>query len=164
VNNYNQGRPTQNFQNQGRPTQNFQNNSLKKFEYDPKEDVVKSAEELIKELGKPPRNPHFPEQKDFDFTTSQIRKLLSAVNTLQNKIQVIKGNELDSVTTNEIKYLKVKIAYMVGRERKKLSNLVTKGQFVERIDAIKNDRTRFMQFSRFMESIVAYHKFYGGKD
>lgn len=150
--------------NQGNRTQNFRNSNVKKFTFDPTEDVVASAEKLITEIGKPPRRSFFDEQKDFDFTTSQIRKLLSAVNTLQNRIQAIKGDTLDHEATNEIKYLKVKIAYMVGRERRKLSDLIKKGQFIERIDAIGNDKSKFLQFSRFMESIVAYHKFYGGKD
>ena len=47
-------------------------------------------------------------------TTSQIRKFLSAVNTIQNKVR---SNEA-YFDLNEVKYLRIKLAYQAGREQK----------------------------------------------
>ena len=65
----------------------------------------------------------------------------------------------------EIKYLKVKIAYQAGRDKNKIvKNFVEKAKLFERIDKIGNSFAEYENFARYIEALVAYHKFYGGKD
>lgn len=90
-------------------------------------------------------------------TTSQIRKFLSAVNCLENKISG--ESELSSELLNEIKYLKVKLAYQVGRE-KKIKTLYNELEPLINQISNKND---FTKVARYIEAIVAYHKFNGGE-
>ena len=95
-------------------------------------------------------------------TTSQIRKFLSAVNSLENKVLSC-DKELSSELANEIKYLKVKLAYQVGRENGNtgLKNLYN--ELEPLINQIGASKDNFKKFARYVEAIVAYHKFNGGK-
>lgn len=95
-------------------------------------------------------------------TTSQIRKFLSAVNCLENKILNCE-EELPQDIVNEIKYLKVKLAYQVGRDNKNkgLRNFYNEIEpLISQIGASKNNYTKV---ARYIEAIVAYHKFNGGE-
>ena len=99
-------------------------------------------------------------------TTSQIRKFLSAVNCLENKISAC-DKELPQDVANEIKYLKVKLAYQVGREVKNrdsnqgLRNLYN--EIEPLISQIGTSKENFTKVARYIEAIVAYHKFNGGE-
>lgn len=100
--------------------------------------------------------------------TNQIRKFLAAVNTLTNKVEVCRAQnggakELSPALGEQVKYLKVKFAYQAGRERT-VRELGEKGKIKERIDRIGLSVERYERFARFIEALVAYHKFHGGKD
>lgn len=99
-------------------------------------------------------------------TKSQIRKFLSAVNCLENKISSC-DKELKPEIANEIKYLKVKLAYQVGREQSKYAKSGLKNLYYEiepLISQIGTSKDNYTKVARYIEAIVAYHKFYGGKD
>lgn len=102
--------------------------------------------------------------------TSQIRKFLSAVNSVANKIQN-ENEELAPENAEEIQYLRVKLAYQAGREevRGKIDASDFGLHYLQKVldVAIKNigrSKSGFEKFNKLVESIVAYHKFYGGKD
>ena len=63
-------------------------------------------------------------------TTTQIRKFLTAVNTVTEKVNAYKLENMDKGDTlpielqAQIKYLKVKLAYQIGRNRSKWGNPV----------------------------------------
>ena len=71
----------------------------------------------------------------------------------------------------------MRFAYEAGREdnnkkEKKngkkienpIRNLIRVAEIFETIEWIGDDKQRCILFCKYMESIVAYHKFYGGKD
>lgn len=133
------------------------------------QDIVKEAENVILLLSKNKRD-------EFNLRTNQIRKFLSAVNTVNNKINVYQSKIfLDNPTVTkkditlsdslveEIKYLKIKIAYQAGRE-KAVKDFVQKAKLNEKIDAIGDSLDHYKKFAKYIEALVAYHKFYGGKD
>ena len=86
-------------------------------------DIAKEAEQVILNL------------KDQNhgiiyLKTNQIRKFLTAVNAITNKVNVYKAKHLDATElpdelAGEIQFLKVKAAYQAGKERenKKYSTL-----------------------------------------
>lgn len=97
-------------------------------------------------------------------STSQIRKFLSAVNKINNKIKYQNDSDiLSEDIVAEIAYMRVQFAYIVGKNNndslKKLHKELDKA-----IIEIKNSKSKFINFARYVEAIVAYHKFYGGKD
>lgn len=124
-------------------------------------DIAEEAEQVI--LGLERDNEGKPK-----ITKSQIRKFLAAVNTLTNEVESYRARnggakELSPALGEQVKYLKVKFAYQAGRERT-VRELGEKGKIKERIDRISLSVERYERFARFIEALVAYHKFHGGKD
>ena len=107
--------------------------------------------------------------KQIQLTKSQIRKFLAAVNALTNKVAVHRTQSgqtevLSSAIASEVKYLKVKLAYQAARYRATVGDFAEKAHIKERIDQIGTDMKKYEEFAHFMEALVAYHKFYGGRD
>ena len=107
-------------------------------------------------------------------TTSQIRKFLTAVNTVIEKVNAYKLEKTDDYDTLPVelqaqsKYLKVKLAYQIGRNRSKWGNPVEdfekEAGLISLIDGIKSSTKEYEKFAHYIEALVAFHKFYGGKD
>ena len=134
------------------------------------ENIVDKAELAIKSIGKPNKKNH--DKLVIELKTNQIRKILTAVNILKNKVDIYKianpqAKKLDEELQMEIEFLRVNIAYQIGREKGK-ENLVR--EFVEKADLlnmvknINGDIKAFENFCRYIEALVAFHKFYGGQE
>ncbi|WP_270386852.1 type III-A CRISPR-associated protein Csm2 [Megamonas funiformis] len=128
------------------------------------------AELAIKSIRKPNKKNH--DKLVIELKTNQIRKILTAVNILKNKVDIYKianpqAKKLDEELQMEIEFLRVNIAYQIGREKGK-ENLVR--EFVEKADLlnmvknINGDIKAFENFCRYIEALVAFHKFYGGQE
>lgn len=130
-----------------------------------KGDYVDRAEGLMIELHK-------------FISTSKIRDLLSQVNELYNDITLESGEILDEKYVERIRHLKVKMIYDAGRdlqqlnrfERKdprfkegKLTYFYKKTGLLKMVGEIGNSRERFLDYCKYFEALVAYHKFYGGQ-
>lgn len=126
------------------------------------EDVVAKAEQVIKNLQAQDKNGRI------NLKTSQIRKILAAINALNNKVQIYKlknkTKELSNDLANEIKYQKVMLVYQSGRYPNVVKPFVEKAKLLEEIDNIGASIAKYENFVRYVEALVAYHKFYGGKD
>lgn len=134
------------------------------------ENIVDKAELAIKSIHKPNKKNH--DKLVIELKTNQIRKILTAVNILKNKVDIYKianpqAKKLDEELQMEIEFLRVNIAYQIGREKGK-ENLVR--EFVEKADLlnmvkdINGDIKAFENFCRYIEALVAFHKFYGGQE
>lgn len=132
--------------------------------------IVDKAELAIKSIRKPNKKNH--DKLVIELKTNQIRKILTAVNILKNKVDIYKiakpqAKKLDEELQMEIEFLRVNIAYQIGREKGK-ENLVK--EFVEKADLlnmvknINGDIKAFENFCRYIEALVAFHKFYGGQE
>ena len=102
-------------------------------------------------------------------TTNQIRKFLTAVNTLTNKITLYRhqqeqNRELSEDLAKEVRFLKVKLAYQVARGNKGVKRFAEDTRLKEYIDTVGTDLKEYMAFAQFIEALVAYHKFYGEKE
>lgn len=158
-------------------------------------DNVKKAEEVMKKLS----------NDDNLVTTTQIRRFLTAVNQVSGKVEKWKQDKkvgsheaLPEELQAQIKYLKVKIAYTIGREKasskksnnrsnqkrsftsvsdgrekasnKKSNNLgkaelfFTESDLLGIIDSIGSDIKKYENFASYVEALVAFHKYYGGRD
>ena len=124
-------------------------------------DVVAKAEEVVKGLPK-------DRFDKIEVTTSQIRKFLSAVNSLNNRIALyrIQHTETEKLTpelAGEVKYLKIKLVYQAGREQK-VRRFVDQAGLIKYIDEIGNSTEKFDEFAKYVEALIAFHKYYGGRD
>ncbi len=96
-------------------------------------------------------------------TTSKIRNLLAMTADIYNEVIGSQDDKLSNEIRGKINYLKIRFVYEAGRETK-VKTLVEKAEILHHIDDIKNSRTQFILFSRYMEALVAYRKFIGGHD
>ena len=94
-----------------------------------------------------------------EVTVSQLRKLLSAVNSIQNRLSA----NPDNFNSSEIQYLRIKLAYQAGREDRKKNALKNMQKDLDPVIAGIENADDFKKFAILMESIIAYHKFYRGE-
>ncbi len=98
-------------------------------------------------------------------STSQIRKFLAAVNKINNKIRYQNNDDiLSEDIVAEIAYMRVQFAYIVGRNKNNKGLEKLHKELDGAIANIKNSKSNFINFARYVEAIVAYHKFHGGRD
>lgn len=94
-------------------------------------------------------------------TTSQIRKFFGELKRIQADPEKYR---------EDIPLLKAKLAYAVGRDKKnngKSNSKIIKfyEELEKGINAIRKNETKDLtRFIKLVESIVAYHKYFGGKD
>lgn len=102
-------------------------------------------------------------------TTSKIRNMLELTNTLYNKLIKYREEELSDEIMSYIQYVRMKFAYEYGRdynEKRKtpVSDFIKQAQIMNHLESIGNSREQALIFCKYMESLVAFHKFYGGRD
>ena len=127
----------------------------------PVQDIAAIAEGIIKKLKRNHRD-------EIELTKSQIRKFLAAANALTNKVPVYRAvhpnaEELSEDLAKEVTFLKVKLAYQATRNSA-VRDFVDQARLWDCLDKIGRDMKRYNDFARYIEALVAYHKFYGGKE
>ena len=148
----NQGRPY----TQGRPTNQNHAASKKLTILFTDDTYVNEAEAVIQEM----KQTNFRESRD-TLTMSQLRNLASLTSNIYDEVQ---NNDVAQVS-DKLAYLRVQFVYQSGRNAavKKLVELADILNILKTMQA-KNDRAIIIRFCRYMEALVAYFKYYGGKD
>jgi CRISPR-associated protein Csm2 len=98
-----------------------------------------------------------------NFTTSKIRNILAMVSEIYNDVRAEQDEVLAPEIQSRIEYLKIRLAYECGREST-VRRFVNKAGLLDLLDDIGESRQKFIDFARYMEALVAYHRFHGGKD
>ena len=101
---------------------------------------------------------------NFRLTNSKIRNLLSLVNNLYTDVVRSSGanEQLSEAIEGKIQYLRLRFVYEAGRE-KSVKDFVEKADIIRHLKRIET-RSDLLLFCRYMEALVAYHKFNGGRD
>lgn len=94
-----------------------------------------------------------------DLTTSKLRGMYGQVMNVYTAINA--PDEFDA-HKGDIQYLKVKLAYEAGRERS-VKAFLDGTRLMSLLDHVV-DYDSFILYCRYAESLVAYFKFYGGRD
>ena len=123
-------------------------------------DYVDQAEQAIKKLSAKKDHKGRPVSL---VTTSKIRNLLAMVSDIYNDVRNVQGEVLSEELIGKINYMKIRFYYEAGREAKVKDLLMTANVF-QIIDEIGGKKKNFLLFSRYMEALVAFRKYYGGKD
>lgn len=98
-------------------------------------------------------------------TTSKIRNLLTMISSIYNDVIHAGNEQLDDDTVERIQYLRMRFAYEAGRKgNDSVKDLIRVADIWDAIDQIGRDREQCIIFCRYMEAIVAFHKYNGGKD
>lgn len=100
-------------------------------------------------------------------TTNQLRNIHSLIMGLYDKVRRTDTDQLDEEVQSQIQYVKMKIVYIAGRDnansnKKTVGSFLKRSELLECLDAI-GSRDELILVCRYMEALVAYHKYNGGK-
>lgn len=123
-----------------------------------KRDYAEQAESIIKDL----RNDREMDYRNF--TTSKIRNILAMVSEIYNDVVADYGDSLSLELQSRIEYLKIRLVYESGRETRTIKPFVKKAGLLDLLNDIGSSKKKFIDFARYMEALVAYHRFLGGRD
>lgn len=96
-------------------------------------------------------------------STSKLRNILAMSSDIYNLANMSVSENLSEDINSQIESLKIRIIYEAGRDED-VKDLVTKAKLIECIGEIKGNKKNFIQFNRYLEAIVAYRKYLGGRD
>ncbi len=94
-----------------------------------------------------------------DLTTSKLRGIYGLIMNISTRINEPADFE---ACKPDLQYLKVRMAYEAGRDPS-VKGFLDKTLLMKLIDFVK-DYDQFSLYCRYAESLVAYFKFYGGKE
>ncbi len=120
------------------------------------DNYVEIAEGVIKNLNRDKENKLL-------LTTSKIRNILAMVSELYNDAQRLRAETLSEDLVGRVQYLKMRVAYEAGRDDV-VRDFVEMAQLLGEIDRVGRKKERLILFCHYMEALVAYHKFLGGRD
>ncbi len=96
-------------------------------------------------------------------TTSKIRNLLSMISSLYDEVRRERADRLSREDQGRIQYIRLHFAYEAGRDNK-VKDFVEAADIFAHIREIGENKEKFLLFCRYMEALVAYHRYYGGKE
>jgi CRISPR-associated protein Csm2 len=96
-------------------------------------------------------------------TTSKLRNLLAMTSDIYNQVMEQREEKLDGNICARIEYLRVRFLYESGRDEP-VRRLVESAGIIPMLKEIRGSKKKYIMFNRYMEALVAFHKFYGGRD
>lgn len=100
-------------------------------------------------------------------TTSQLRKILFAVNSAKNKVELAMRtsedvNIMPKNIANQVAMIRAYIAYQSRYKEVKEFEQTT--QLINKVKEIGQSYSKFLEFYKYVEALVSFHKYYGGQD
>lgn len=96
-------------------------------------------------------------------TTSKLRNLLAMSADIYNEVMNQQNEKLNDDICARIEYLRVRFLYEAGRESA-VKRLVETAGIINILKSVQGSKKRYILFNRYMEALVAFHKYNGGKD
>ncbi len=95
-------------------------------------------------------------------TTSKIRNLLAMASDIYNEVVNCQNDELNSDIIGRINYMKLRFYYEAREPSVKA--FLEEADVFNIINEINGSRKNYILFNRYIEALVAFRKYYGGKD
>lgn len=95
-------------------------------------------------------------------TVSQIRNLLAMSADILNEVLEYPEENLSEELLDRISYLTVRFYYEAGRDEK-VKSFIETANLLPFLKGIKT-RKQYIQYYQYMEALVAFRKYHGGKD
>lgn len=121
---------------------------------------VEKAEKVIERLRN--NKDKYGNVRPVAITTSKIRNLLAMSADIYNEV-LISGEKLSDELNARIDYLRIRFVYEAGRDPA-VKKFIEFGEILQALQEIKGSRKQFILFNHYIEALVAYHRFYEGKD
>lgn len=119
------------------------------------DNYVDDAERLISEI--------YSDKNSKKITTSKIRGILSMVNELYNAEKERTEKKLSDESIAGVQLLRVRLFYECGRDET-VKSFVLKTSLIDYLKDIGYDREKFIKYAHYVEALVAYHRYFGGKN
>lgn len=116
------------------------------------------AEQFIAPLDKNTQSRRFAFSQ---LSMSKLRSIYSLITNIHARVNTPEDLE---ACMSDLQYIKVKMAYESGRERNKdVKDFISMTHLMDLLDQIQTYE-QFVLYCRYAESLVAYFKFYGGRE
>lgn len=96
-------------------------------------------------------------------TTSKLRNWFSIANDIYNLESRSSEIGLKPESCTKLLNLRVRIVYDAGKDSK-IKDFVTSANLLSYIKGIGSSREQMIRFAQYMEALVAYHKYFGGRE
>ena len=106
-------------------------------------------------------------------TTSKIRNLLSLVTDIYNDESIRTEDKLKPDSVVKLNLMRVRVAYEYGRDNGEsvgkdkvypMKEFITQAHLREYLKGISTDCADLIRFAHYMEALVAFHRYLGGKE
>lgn len=106
-------------------------------------------------------------------TTSKIRNLLSLVTDIYNDESIRTEDKLKPDSVVKLNLMRVRVAYEYGRDNGEsvgkdkvypMKDFISQAHLLEYLKGISTDRADLIRFAHYMEALVAFHRYLGGKE
>lgn len=124
-------------------------------------DYIDAAEKVMLRLG---RYNERTGKYNFDITTSKIRSFLTLANDIYNVENSRKEEELTEESVNKLNMMRIRILFEAGRYEREVKPFVEQSKIINYLKGIGTSRQKFIDFSKYLEALVAYHRYLGGRD
>lgn len=114
------------------------------------QDYVDFAEKLMKDQYR-------------NITTSKLRNILSLMMDVYNTEVLRTEAELLEESKVKLQMARIRIAYECGRDRN-TKDFVEKAYLLSWLKAVGSSREQAIRYIHYLEAIVAYHRFWGGRE
>ena len=95
-------------------------------------------------------------------TTSKIRNILAMTSDIYNDVMLLRDNSLTDNVRDRISHLRIRCMYEAGRDGA-VRDFVERSKLLDILPSVEN-RKDYITFSHYMEALVAWHRYKGGKD
>lgn len=117
-------------------------------------DYVDEAERVMQRL---------LEDRGIGITTSKLRGFLSLVTEIYNVENLRTEPNLLPESQVKLMRVRVRVVYDAGRENA-VMRFVKEARLLEYLKGIGGSRDSMIRFAHYMEALVAYHRYLGGKE
>ena len=93
---------------------------------------------------------------------SQIRNILAMSADIYNSVLESPTENLSEDLLDRISYLTVRLYYEAGRTQL-VKKFIEKAKLIEKSKKVKTKKD-YVDYYHYMEALVAFHRYYGGKD
>ena len=111
---------------------------------------VRQAEKVIKSL---------KNENKKNISSNQLRNILILFNEVNYIIQHETDKKLSDDLQSRTQYIKMRIAYNAGKEPS-VRKFINDSKIMDYLDLVGESRDELVLVCKYMESLVAYHKFY----
>ncbi len=97
-------------------------------------------------------------------TTTKLRSFLTLIDDIYNDENLRTEKDLLPESQLKIKRLRVRMVYDAGRYPQDVKPFIEQTKLLSYLKGIGTNRESLIKFAHYMEALVAYHRYLGGKE